>query len=60
MDSSAALPLAHPRCTAGVRPSSGAASSDLPGTLENLKEPLSPDVAAPEDGRTPDLMCACA
>src|ERR1017187_7248752 len=38
---------------AGVRPSSGAAGSDLPGTLESPYTTPQADIAAPEDGRTP-------
>ena len=38
---------------AGVRPSSGAAASAPPRTLECSETPLRVDVAAPEDGRTP-------
>jgi alpha-L-rhamnosidase len=38
---------------AGVRPSSGAAGSDLPGALESPYTTPHADVAAPEDGRTP-------
>jgi hypothetical protein len=38
---------------AGVRPSSGAAASDLPGALEDPKTSLLADLAAPGDGRTP-------
>src|SRR5450756_1571830 len=37
----------------GVRPSSGAARSTRPRTLESSETPLLPGVAAPEDGRTP-------
>jgi hypothetical protein len=39
----------------GVRPSSGAASPDSPGTPENDAHPLRADIAAPEDGRTPSV-----
>ena len=47
---------------AGVRPSSGAAASDPPSTLESSETQLLADVAAPEDGRTPaarpgDTLC---
>ena len=45
---------------AGVRPSSGAAASDRPSTLETSKTPLLADVAAPEDGRTPVVRPRCA
>ena len=45
---------------AGVRPSSGAAASDPPSTLETSKTPLLADVAAPEDGRTPVVRPRCA
>src|ERR1039458_1245453 len=38
---------------AGVRPSSGAAGSDLPGALVSPYTTPHADVAAPEDGRTP-------
>jgi len=37
----------------GVRPSSGAASSDSPSLLESSERLLFVDIAAPEDGRTP-------
>jgi transcription-repair coupling factor (superfamily II helicase) len=38
---------------AGVRPSSGAATSDPPSMLESSETKLDTDIAAPEDGRTP-------
>jgi acetyl-CoA synthase len=38
---------------AGVRPSPGAASSAASSTLESSKTPLTANVAAPGDGRTP-------
>jgi transcription-repair coupling factor (superfamily II helicase) len=43
----------------GVRPSSGAAASDLPSTLESPETSLPADVAAPGDGRTPEARPAC-
>ena len=43
----------HLRSTTGVRPSSGAAASDLPGTCESAETPFLSNHAAPEDGRTP-------
>ena len=49
-------PTKPPRCVprpTGVRPSPGAASSDLSGTLESSRNPLLSDNAAPGDGRTP-------
>ncbi len=49
-------PSKPPQCVpsaTGVRPSPGAASSNLPGTLESSKTPLLSEIAAPEDGRTP-------
>ena len=42
-----------PRRPAGVRPSSGAASSLMPGALKYTKARVRSDIAAPEDGRTP-------
>ena len=42
-----------PRRPAGVRPSSGAASSDVRGALRGAEPRVSQDVAAPEDGHTP-------
>jgi hypothetical protein len=36
-----------------MRPSSGAACSDVPGTLKGSETPLLADVAAPEDERIP-------
>jgi membrane fusion protein, multidrug efflux system len=43
-----------PGSGAGVRPSSGAAASAPPSMPDNLKRPPGSDVAAPEDGRTPE------
>ena len=42
----------------GVR--SGAATSDLRKTIGSSNPPLLPDVAAPEDGRTPAASSGCA
>jgi hypothetical protein len=44
-----------PRRSSGVRPSSGAAASDSHSTSESSRAPLSADVVAPGDGRTPEL-----
>ena len=44
----------------GVRPSSGAASCDLPKTLRRCGGQLFTDVAAPGDGRTPGLARSVA
>ena len=45
---------------AGVRPSSGAAGSDSPKTLESCETPLLADIAAPGDGRTPGVWLRSA
>ena len=45
--------VTHPARTTGVRPLSGAASYAPPNRLKNAETPLSADVFAPEDGRTP-------
>jgi hypothetical protein len=38
---------------AGVRPSPGAASSDLPDAFEHRESPVFEEIVAPGDGRTP-------
>src|ERR1017187_5945153 len=56
----APAPGSETRDWIGVRPSPGAAGTELSGTLAYCETPLFAEVAAPGDGRTPVVPARCA